>query len=342
MEVKTELSPGYEILGLIYCHYNGTLDELAASPEITNLGINAAELYKKCGSILKRYVSAFEKKLILHDGDATFFEKDSIAFLIFLMVFFAEEPKWINGIDHIPEDEVRRNILEGIGEWLMIEMSQDPTTNDIIEVLKNSTIPPGACWKAVIFLQEPKKQMQHLIKIIQQNLPAYQNAITAIEKPLKQRLEHFYNLHQSGQKTGNDIWTMLNKSTSTLKTITPLLIDPFAELVLTESTYKGLFLDEIIRMMENSKKARTGNPVFKAIGDSSKFDILLSLTHAPKYNLELAEQLGLTPATITHHMHALLLNGIVSVEKRDGRVYYTLVKEELKSAINQLQEIFNI
>ena len=59
------------------------------------------------------------------------------------------------------------------------------------------------------------------------------------------------------------------------------------------------------------------------MSDGSKFDILLSLMSSPKYNLELAEELNLTAATVSHHMNVLLTYQLVSVEKRDGRVYYT-------------------
>ena len=51
----------------------------------------------------------------------------------------------------------------------------------------------------------------------------------------------------------------------------------------------------------------------KAFGDKSKFEILYSLKESPKYNLEIAEQLHLTAATMSHHVNILLSQGLVTV-----------------------------
>ena len=78
----------------------------------------------------------------------------------------------------------------------------------------------------------------------------------------------------------------------------------------------------------------------KAFGDKSKFEILYSLKESPKYNLEIAEELQLTPATASHHMSLLLSNHMVTVEKKDGRVYYQLNQETLREIMKCFREIF--
>jgi len=121
-----------------------------------------------------------------------------------------------------------------------------------------------------------------------------------------------------------------------------MLINPGVAIPIKGNRYIGLFVDDIFQMVDNLKKTHSSNPVLKAIGDSSKFDILVSLNRAPKYNLELAEHLGLSAATVSHHMQTLMLHGLVSVEKRDGRVYYTLEKEPIREIIADLQRVFGI
>ena len=66
---------------------------------------------------------------------------------------------------------------------------------------------------------------------------------------------------------------------------------------------------------KNTQKAIL--PILKALSDKSKFDILHSLLIAPKYNLELAEELDLTAATVSHHMNVLLTNKLVDIEKKE-------------------------
>jgi len=344
--INTQLEPSFEILGLLLMHHHPKFLELSYFTEqAAELGVNAEELYKKHGPLLKRYVAEFEKKLVLEEGDSAFFEDEDATFLIFLQVLFAEVPHWIDRVEGIPEAEIHSTLLEGIEEWLSIEVTQGAPVNEIIAALEQSGLSANVCWKVMLLLQKPKQHIQRLAQIIRRNTPAYQSAIKAIEKPLQRRLAQFVKLQQEmpERKSRQRIMEIAGQleELPIIRAVTPTLIHPMLEIMTEGTRYVGLFIDDVYQMLENLQKARSGNnPVFKALGDSSKFDILLSLNHTPKYNLELAEHLGLTAATISHHMQSLLLHGLVSVEKRDGRVYYTLQRDTLKSAITQLSRIF--
>jgi len=237
--------------------------------------------------------------------------------------------------------------MEGLGLWLSDgSISENTSANEIINTLNKVGFTPDVCWRVMLMVQEPKQQLQHLVSIIRRNMPAYESALSAIEKPLKQCLANFQkaNSNIEGQKTRQRLRAMseIVRPSTGIHAVTPILISPFAELVILDTIYSGLFSDELFRITENSQKAPTANPIFKALSDSSKFDIMLALKQSPKYNLELAEHMGLTAATISHHMQMLLLHGIVSVEKRDGRVYYTLQKDVIKEAAEQLLEVFDV
>jgi len=339
------LNPSFEILGLLHMHYNPALLE---APNITKqaneLNINPEELHKKFTPLLKRYISAFEKKLVTKEGDSTFLGDAECPLTYFLQILLAEVPEWTQNIESAPEPQILATIKVGLSQWLLTEIKEDASVNEIIETLKTSELPPSTCWKVVLLLQEPKLHIQHLVEIIRRNTPAYQYAIQAIEKPLTRQLEKFQKQQQSSQQ--RETRQRLLKDAGILDTphtVTPTLIHPTFDAITQDTRYAGLFIDDFYQMIEGQKKTPGGsNPVIKALSDSSKYDILLSLHNAPKYNLELAEHLNLTPATITHHMQALLLHGLVSVEKRDGRVYYTLQRGMIKMAVEQLQETFSI
>ncbi|MNJ65876.1 Bacterial regulatory protein, arsR family [compost metagenome] len=61
------------------------------------------------------------------------------------------------------------------------------------------------------------------------------------------------------------------------------------------------------------------------------------LKEKPKYNLEIAEQLGLTAATTSHHMNVLLACKLVSIDKKNGKVYYHVDQEQLRQFIHELE-----
>ena len=41
-------------------------------------------------------------------------------------------------------------------------------------------------------------------------------------------------------------------------------------------------------------------------------------------------------------MSVLLENGLVDVEKKEGKVYYTLSKEKLREVVGELEKIFSL
>lgn len=78
----------------------------------------------------------------------------------------------------------------------------------------------------------------------------------------------------------------------------------------------------------------------KALSDKSKYDILLYIKEKPSYGSEIAKQFSLTTATVSHHMNKLLGLGLISVEQRDGKVYYQTNREEMRKLFDACKNIF--
>ncbi len=81
-------------------------------------------------------------------------------------------------------------------------------------------------------------------------------------------------------------------------------------------------------------------PVFKALGDKSKADILLFIKDKPAYGSEIAKQFSLTTATVSHHMNKLLQLGLICADVRDGRVYYQARKDVICELFVQCKKMF--
>lgn len=334
--IKTSLNEIFEILGLLYINSHPEVIEKGQIVEAASeFGINGNELYEKFGNIQKRYVKEFQKELVKSEGDAFFFEDSNNSFVLILQIVLATNSHWIDGIDDVSEDEIYMAFIDAIEEGDK-KVDKKPTLNETIEILKSAKLEPDMCWKLMLFLQEPKKYINHLAGTVKQNIPAYERAIISVEKPLKRLLDEF-------PKFPYKIPSILKRDIMEI-VITPILIYPGIEVLdINGDAYVGLFTKDIYQMMDNQKISRNNLiPILKALSDSSKFDILVSLRNSPKYNMELAEQLGLTAATISHHMNTLLLHGFISVEKRDGRVYYTFVKDTIEDIIAKLQHTFDI
>ena len=78
--------------------------------------------------------------------------------------------------------------------------------------------------------------------------------------------------------------------------------------------------------------------LLKVLADESKLEILGMLKERRRYGGELAKELKLTTATISHHMGILMRNGLVTLNKETNRVYYELDRNAIQKLLEQTQE----
>lgn len=73
--------------------------------------------------------------------------------------------------------------------------------------------------------------------------------------------------------------------------------------------------------------------VLKVLSDKSKFEILSYIKDKRAYGSELAKHMGLTTATISHHMGALFDCGLVEMERENNRMFYREKKETMEQVL---------
>ena len=87
--------------------------------------------------------------------------------------------------------------------------------------------------------------------------------------------------------------------------------------------------------------------VFHAIASRARRDILRLLVESTNANsccrvhdacsCDFAEKLGLSPATVSHHMKVLVESGVVSSVKRGLWVYYRIVPEAFEPVTSDIR-----
>lgn len=75
----------------------------------------------------------------------------------------------------------------------------------------------------------------------------------------------------------------------------------------------------------------------KVLSDPSKFDILMFISDKAAYGQEIAKELNLTTATISHHMQALVNARIVNLEKQQNRVYYSMNRRNVEALLSEVK-----
>ncbi|MGL4738448.1 MAG: ArsR/SmtB family transcription factor [Cellulosilyticaceae bacterium] len=78
----------------------------------------------------------------------------------------------------------------------------------------------------------------------------------------------------------------------------------------------------------------------KALADPTKLQILKLIKDERLYASQLAEKLGLTNATVSHHMNVLLQLEILKCEKEQNKFYYALEPTSFKTYLDQIYQEF--
>ena len=79
--------------------------------------------------------------------------------------------------------------------------------------------------------------------------------------------------------------------------------------------------------------------VLKLLSDKSKFEILSYIRDKESYGSELAKHLNLTTPTVSHPMNALISAELVTIKRKETRVYYLSNKEKIDEVLRYCRKI---
>lgn len=189
--------------------------------------------------------------------------------------------------------------------------------------------------RAITFLQGYEAQMRALCELWEK----YWTKIVE-ERRLEEAMNHF-NVKCEDVEKGVYLCPSVLQCASLYITIDSGLIP--REKRLLPAWQIGLLLNEDFgprSEMQEEYQAEWLLKSLKALSDKSKYDILLFVKEKPSYGSEIAKQFSLTTATVSHHMNKLLRLGLISVEQRDGKVYYQTNREEIRKLFDACKDIF--
>ncbi|AIQ68435.1 ArsR/SmtB family transcription factor [Paenibacillus graminis] len=341
LDIREQLDPLFETMGLLYVSSNREQHKEQTIMELDKLGIDGEAFYNKNLKIIDKYIQAFQKHQITEDSDRLFFT-DQTYFSV-LLALLCENANWLTELEKVSEDRIREALLQ----VLISEHSEQHSSaiedthlnvrslDEIISFLEEYPFEEGVKWKLMSLLQQPRKHMLALVSAVSRNLPAFEQACKEVEKPLGKLIP---KLVQSIHKNGDEGFLKLVEFFSQSSTLHPALIMPLGQAVYVSQCYCGLYVDLL---------PISGNHIadpkeyllmrLKALADNSKLQILSSLKASPKYNLEIAEQLGLSAATVSHHMNVLLASGMVGIDKKNSKVHYHLETDNIRLLIDELE-----
>ncbi len=102
-----------------------------------------------------------------------------------------------------------------------------------------------------------------------------------------------------------------------------------------------LFVGILFNFLDDKKSENNIDNAYvtiKNLGEKRKFEILRMLDEQPCNGLQLAEKLGITPATISHHMKQLVSSGMVGIEYGEKSMY-TIRNKSIVDDLNLIKTI---
>jgi ArsR family transcriptional regulator, arsenate/arsenite/antimonite-responsive transcriptional repressor len=88
------------------------------------------------------------------------------------------------------------------------------------------------------------------------------------------------------------------------------------------------------------KSFRSCAPIFQALGDPARQDIIMLLAENERLNVTaIAEQMTLSRPAISHHLKVLLQTGLLKQERESRENYYSL---ELDIALGELRLLIDL
>ena len=339
IKIHHDFNEIFETIGLILLALHPELRDKSKFLENANSLNDRTSIYESFQECHEQYIKTFIENFVPSAGDSFFFEEAEGIGLIFASIL-PKHSDWLFNVEEMSDEEFRHEIL-----WHWLGDRKEKNLEEIISIIEegiesgDTTITYNAMVKLILVFQNPKKYLRMLGETISNNLPAYRKARNSIETEVAQRLvnfkappkefyEKFLNLFELNLVENHDEFY-------------PTFVNPF---VLTMGqgcpTFSGLYLNEEIERGQRQKKPKDVlAKMFKMLADQNKIEILMMLKEESMYNLQIANALGISAATTNHHMKTLLSRGFVTVEKREGKVYYMLEKNQIEEIIADLEAL---
>lgn len=246
------------------------------------------------------------------------------------------------------EDSIRLNIIATVKQLTNKKDGFETDQyyleeNHFYDLLSDSFISPNSKWSILQTFKNPHSTVLNYVNKMQE----IDNDLTQAFLELKNRdyvwfekikkipTPHFIKII----KTLKGTEYFQNHVINIFPTITPYLLSVSKE---ENTIYLGIGIGFEQLFAENRKDDDLDNlqEILKTLADGSKLSILLLLKDKKLYAGELAKELGLSNATISHHMRIMVIQGLVKSERIQNKTYYYLNKKYLSEVIGKLNTLF--
>lgn len=336
MIFKREPHPVYETIGLInFLHHREDVKE-ATIEALNHMGIEGRQFYETNFPLIEKLADDFAEKHVPHPDEDFLFKDESLDCTFSILACLLEYPDWLRQdfsaseekVLHIWSQMVRDDLLTG-------RKAPDLSTLEgRIAFLEEQDMTDGAKWNAMVIFNNPVRYTRALAEICRLNLPAYDYAVSRNKEEMESFIAAFCT-----EQIEHEPFLKALKELNDNMTVYPSMASPLAEWGLDSCCFYGVLVNKAFMFDGiDSEDQAILLSALKILSDKTKFSILTSLRKGEKYNLEIAEEAEISTATASHHMGILLSSAFVTIEKREGKVYYAFAPEKIRQIITLLEK----
>lgn len=215
----------------------------------------------------------------------------------------------------------------------------------LVEQLDDTGLVDGEKWQILRVIQDAGPYLEQLTAILMPVKSLIEENISLIQPALEDTLKRWQAYFERvsfesflseniGIKPGDMNGYMLH--------IYPSIFDCSSIAINMESETKTFYMQIGVCLQEGMSVKALPLESFllleglKALSDKSKLNILSHIRDKRSYGQALARDTGLSTATISHHMSALINCGFIRLERVENRIYYQMDKENLQRFLKKL------
>ena len=337
VQLHRQMHPFYETMMLLA--HTGDLAETRKETvdALSGMGLDGDSFYRSRMTIYEKYLKAFLSYRQPEPENAFWLKIEGVELSIALFGLLWSFREKRSGKKKATEiQSVLAEILSERGLKIDGAMIRSGRPDTLMAAISQTDLCSEDRWILLQILLNPEDSVSRMLRWIDLNIDAWQKAFAEIEPEYNELLEKYIPFIE---KKNNPFRSMI-AGLNTVSEIYPSLASPLSQFAFDETAFCGMLMYALdYPESEEAEPAEFLRVGWKALADKSKMEILRLLKTKPMYNQELAETLGLTAATVSYHMNALLACQFVTISKAEGRVYYHLNAVTLTSLLNQTKDL---
>ena len=220
----------------------------------------------------------------------------------------------------------------------------------ILKLINELNIDPAFKWNLFLIIQEPKKYLQKYLNLMEKMLPIFEDFYQDFYEELKSYGNYFVNyLNVNGPSAIEEISDSLVNKDIFVDEVNEILISMVFQYSIRVMEFDnsntlvwGFKVEEGLKKVKEqyNHKLNQRIQIFKNLSDKTRYEVLKYIGQNITSTKELAKLTGVSSATISYHLNALLNSKLIKISNFNRKfsyvVDYEVIEEVLKDFKNDL------